>query len=217
VAAVLSEVLPAYVVTEHRLSDADQPRLLPEEEALVAQAVDKRRQEFATTRACAHAALTRLGAPPGPLLSGGRGQPLWPTGFVGSLTHCDGFRGAAVARRQDVRALGVDAEPNGALPDGVLRLVARDEERRAMQRLPMTSGVHWDRLLFSAKEAVFKAWFPVAGRELSFEDVTLTVDPLRGTFDARFLVDNTPLGAVLSGKWLCRNGFVVTGVCVTAG
>ena len=71
---------------------------LPEEEPLIAKSVAKRRNEFITVRYCARLALEELGVPPVPILKGEKGEPCWPDGVVGSLTHCEGFRGAAVGR-----------------------------------------------------------------------------------------------------------------------
>jgi 4'-phosphopantetheinyl transferase EntD len=103
--------------------------LLPEEEVLVARAVGQRRAEFTTVRTCARIALGRLGLPPAPLLSGPKREPLWPAGVVGSITHCDGYRAAAVARASEVAAIGIDAEPHDPLPAGILDRVTLPAER----------------------------------------------------------------------------------------
>jgi hypothetical protein len=88
------------------------------------------------------------------------------------MTHCSGYAAAAVGRLQRISAIGIDAEPDAPLPDGVLDLVATPAER---DRLAMTQhepdSPNWDRLLFSAKEAVYKAWFPLVGEWLEAETV----------------------------------------------
>jgi hypothetical protein len=66
---------------------------------LMASAVPRRRAEFAAGRACARAALRRLGINGWPLLVGSKREPLWPAGVVGSITHTDGLVAAAVSRR----------------------------------------------------------------------------------------------------------------------
>ncbi|TPQ20638.1 4'-phosphopantetheinyl transferase superfamily protein [Streptomyces sporangiiformans] len=77
------------------------------------------------------------------------------------MTHCAGYRAEAAAHRSDLRTLGIDAEPHAPLPDGVLEFIALPEESSHVARLARHSPeVHWDRLLFCAKEAVCKAWFP---------------------------------------------------------
>ena len=166
-------------------------------------------------------ALAELGVTPAPILRGERGEPRWPPGFVGSITHCAGYRAAAVARARDVRSIGVDAEPGEPLPDGVLGIVSGPGERERLRRLAAAApGTCWDRLLFSAKESVYKAWFPLTGRWLGFEDVDLSLDP-GGTFAARLLTDAARAGGfLLTGfacRWLASDGFIVTAVTVPSG
>ncbi len=107
-----------------------------------------------------------------PILKGEKGEPCWPDGVVGSLTHCAGYRGAVVGRDGAVRSVGVDAEPHDVLPDGVLDAISLPAERADLTALP--TGLHWDRILFCAKEATYKAWFPLTKRWLGFEDAHIT-------------------------------------------
>lgn len=218
---MIEAILPCEVVSEDTREDPPDAMLFPEEEARLARAVEKRRREFTTARVCARRAMARLGLPPAPVLPGPHGEPLWPPGVVGSMTHCAGYRGAALARSGEVIAIGIDTEPNDVLPDGVLRHIAtKDEERWVPELMRAHPGVHWDRLLFSAKESVYKAWFPLAQRWLGFEDATLTVDPVGGTFVARLLVPGpTVAGRPLtgfSGRWLVRDGLVLTAIALRA-
>jgi 4'-phosphopantetheinyl transferase EntD len=217
---VIEAILPAAVAVAEAREEEAETRLFPEEEALVARAVEKRRREFASGRACAHRALARLGFAPGPVPAGERGEPLWPAGAVGSIAHCDGYRGCAVARAADLATIGIDAEPHAPLPAGLIADVARPEELSALAELARAEpGVHWDRLLFSAKEAVYKAWFPLAERWLGFEDAALTIEPQRRRFSARLLVPGPVLaGAELSGfdgRWLVEDGLVLTAIAVS--
>ncbi|WP_340384094.1 4'-phosphopantetheinyl transferase superfamily protein [Streptomyces sp. SS7] len=221
---LMRRLLPDTVeVTEVR-GELTGPPLFPEEAAVVARAVDKRRREFATGRRCARLSLAALGLPAVPLLSGPQGEPRWPAGVVGAVSHCDGYRVAAVARATDLAALGVDAETAAPLPDGVLEAVSLPEERADLARLARTAPqVPWDRLLFSAKESVYKVWFPLARRPLGFEEARLrfTREPdltgaARGTFDVTLLVPVPrefagPVGgAGLTGRWLVDDGLVLT-------
>ena len=188
------------------------------EERSVGRAVEKRRREFVTGRACARLALERLGVTPVAIPSGERGEPLWPSGVVGSITHCDGYRACAVAKRADVAAVGIDAEVHAPLPEGVLEQVAFGREL-AMVR-GRHAGVCLDRLLFSAKEAVYKAWFPLAGRWLGFEDVELTIGVDDAAFRARLLVPGPVVGGValteFRGRWCVEQGVVAAAVVVPA-
>ncbi|HEX6452667.1 MAG TPA: 4'-phosphopantetheinyl transferase superfamily protein, partial [Trebonia sp.] len=173
---MIEELLPFGVEWAEEFGDPAEVALFPEEEAAVARAVGKRRQEFGSARNCAREALGRLGVPPAPILPGEKGAPQWPDGVVGSITHCAGYRAAVVARARDLLTVGIDAEPaGGALPDGVLDRVSLPAERAMLGELSAAApGVSWDRLLFSAKESVYKAWFPLARRWLGFEDAEIT-------------------------------------------
>ena len=220
---VIGELVPAEVVVVDATGPLPGEALLPEEEQLVARAVGKRRAEFTTVRTCARIALGRLGLPPAALLSGPKREPLWPDGVVGSITHCDGYRAVAVARADRLASIGIDAEPHDALPGGILDRIALPAERAHLRDLP--AGVHWDRLLFSAKESVYKTWFPLARRWLGFEDAALLfspgADPTRGTFAVDLLVDPLPVVAgrpvrTLRGRYAVRGGLLGTAITVPA-
>ncbi|OAA29229.1 phosphopantetheinyl transferase component of siderophore synthetase [Frankia sp. EI5c] len=220
-------------------------RLFPAEAAVLTRAVDKRRREFTTGRICAHRALEALGVPAIPILPGEHREPRWPAGVVGSITHTAGYRAAAVARVTAGRpvSVGIDAEPNEATPGGVLREISLPEERELLTELARAHPeVSWDRLLFSAKESVYKAWFPLARRWLGFDDarLTLTVDEdttgataghgvtghgaalvARGAFQARLLVPGPrlPAGELtgFTGRWAVGRGLIVTAIAFGCG
>lgn len=212
---MIEALVPATVVTVVTGADL-QTALFPQEVRSLGRAAGKRRREFETGRACARQALERLGLPGTAVATGGHGEPLWPAGVVGSITHCERYRACAVARVRDVRSVGVDAEVHAPLPVGVLEAIAGPAERRALLAHP--AGTCWDRLLFSAKEAVFKAWFPLIGRELGCEDFEVRINPRDRTFGTRLLVAAPSLGDELPphfhGRWRAAGGIVATAVVV---
>jgi 4'-phosphopantetheinyl transferase EntD len=218
--SLLPGVLPEVVATAELYDDPSDLTPLPEEEPLIARSVAKRRNEFVTVRYCARQALGELGVAPVPILKGDKGEPCWPEGIVGSLTHCEGFRGAVVGRRAEVRSVGIDAEPHDVLPKGVLGAISLPVERAELVDLP--GGLHWDRILFCAKEATYKAWFPLTHRWLGFEDahITFEVDGSgsAGTFRSKILIDpaaesGPPLTA-LAGRWTVRGGLALTAIAL---
>ena len=190
--------------------------LYAEEVLALGRAGDKRRREFATGRACARQALARLGLRPRSVPSGPRGEPVWPQGVVGSITHCRGYVACAVASREMVGAVGIDAEPHAALREELLPDIVTPSERRRLTELSAAwPDVRWDRLWFSAKEAVYKAWFPLTRRWLGFHDVELTVDAANGSFVARTRIDGESI-SLFDGRWLVRDGLTLTAVVVGA-
>ncbi|MFZ2113133.1 MAG: 4'-phosphopantetheinyl transferase superfamily protein [Solirubrobacteraceae bacterium] len=212
-------LLPAGVVAVETRGELD-AKLFPEEHALIGNAVEKRRREFTTARACVRAALQKLGLPAVPVLSGERGEPLWPEGVTGSITHCQSYRACALARSSEILTIGIDAEPNEALPDGLLADIARPEELPELRRLSAERpDVHWDRLLFSAKESVYKAWFPLAKRWLGFEDASMTFDPGASSLTARLLVAGPVLAgrplSGFSGRWMVSDGLILSAIAVS--
>ncbi len=193
--------------------------LFPAESAAISRALETRRAEFTTVRLCARRALRELGLPPVPLVPGKRGAITWPDGVTGSMTHCAGFRAAAVAHTEVTPSLGIDAEPNLPLPDGVLEGISLPREAAGLAELTRRRpDVHWDRLLFSAKESVFKTWYPLTGRELDFHEAELDFDPGAGTFSARLLVPGPEVAGRrhdrFAGRWTVGRGFVLTAIAL---
>ncbi|MCX5046561.1 4'-phosphopantetheinyl transferase superfamily protein [Aldersonia sp. NBC_00410] len=196
----------------------------PAEEPLIARAVEKRRRDFIGARHCARIALGKLGEPPAAILKGEKGQPLFPRGIVGSLTHCDGYQAAVLAHALRYRSVGIDAEPHEALPDGVLDAVSLPAERDWLAA--NETGLNLDRLLFCAKEATYKAWFPLTERWLGFEDAHITFETTGtsegatlGTFHSDLLVDGkTVAGAPLAafdGRWQIADGYILAAIVVS--
>lgn len=219
---MIEEILPGSVACASAFGDlppGTDGGLLPAEAAAVSRAVAKRRAEFTTVRVCARRALRALGLPGVALVPDRRGAVAWPEGTVGSMTHCSGYRAAVVARTGDAVSLGIDAEPDLPLPEGVLEVVSREREREGLAALAARRpDVSWDRLLFSAKESVFKTWYPLTRKELDFQEAELEIDPDSGTFTARLLVPGPEVAGsrvgVFPGRWLARNGLVVTAIAL---
>jgi 4'-phosphopantetheinyl transferase EntD len=206
--AVIERILPPGVRSAEARADPAGAELFPEEQELIARAVPQRRAEFATIRHLARRELAGLGHPPVPILRGHRGAPVWPDGVVGSMTHCDGYRAAAVAPADVVGGVGIDAEVHAPLPDGVSRLVMSAAERAHLAGLP--AGVHWDRVLFCAKECVYKVWSPRTGEWLGFQDAEVSFGA--GVFRARLLVPGP--WETLTGRYVLEDGIVVAAVTV---
>jgi 4'-phosphopantetheinyl transferase EntD len=135
--------------------------------------------------------------------------PIWPDGLVGSISHCDGFCGAVVARSSDLCGIGFDAETSSPLPDDVGRIIYGEEESSHFSDLPKLKGRDWGKLAFSAKEAFYKCFFPLTRKALNFHHVQV-----RFGADGDFEITSDPAGDFLSGnvqgRWLMGDGLVFT-------
>src|ERR671914_2890255 len=216
--SLIATLVPGSASAE-TFSDVPESTMFSEEAAAVAGAGAERRREFGTVRWCARKALRHLGVPAVPILPDLDRAPRWPVGVVGSMTHCAGYRAAAVARSGDLCGLGIDAEPHAAMPDETLDLVLREEEQAQLLALAAASpDLHWDRILFCAKEAVYKAWFPLTRRWLDFADVSTTVR-LDGTFWTRLDIRGPRVAGVdldgFSGRWVVGRDLVIAATSVT--
>lgn len=215
------------LVTAEAFTDHDSVFIPEAERAAVARAVPTRQREFFTVRHLARRAMTQLGVPGAarlPILKGERGAPAWPSGIVGSMTHCSGYRGAVVGRTDDIRSVGIDAEPHSELPSGVLDSVSLAEERAWLADAQREYGrdIHFDKLLFCAKETTYKAWFPLTRRWLGFEDAHITFDVSpsgdAGEFTSKVLIDGAAVSGApvteLHGRWAIDNNLVVAAIVV---
>ncbi len=169
--------LRAATVMDHGAS------LLPEEEIAVANAAETRRHEFATGRCLARELMAELGIAAGPIVRGAQREPVWPEGAVGSITHARKTVIAAIARVGAVRSLGIDLELWGRITDKLHGKLFTDAERSWLSgQPPETAG-----LLFSAKEAGYKATFPLARRFVSFHEAEIDVDWTKREFRCRYI------------------------------
>lgn len=234
VPGVIRTLLPAYAAGRESTRDLTDPTLFAAERREVADALPARRAEYATVRRLARSCLADLGVPPAALVRDVHGAPRWPAGTVGSLTHCRGYRAAAVARSRDADGVGIDAEPCAPLPSRVLAGVTSAAERAHLAELgARRPDVPWCQVLFSAKEAYYKVWYPAMGSWLGFDDAEVVLEPSgdHGTFtvrpvsggarrarraDAAFDPVATGFPA-LPGRWTAGTGLVVTAIAAPAG
>ncbi len=207
------------IAHEATLTEDGEP-LYEEEDVLVTGASEKRRRDFVAGRRCARAALARLGIRDFPLLAGSDRAPIWPGAVVGSITHTDagahGYCGAAVAHRRLLAGLGIDAEPRIPLAMELWPRVLDPEEAR-MVRAAEEPGVQ-ARLLFSAKEAAYKAVYPLRGRFLDFLDVHIQIPLAPGCFIAELAraVPTPWPGSRLLGRFVMDDEVMVTAVLLPA-
>jgi len=153
------------------------------EEQLIDHAVQRRRREFRAGRSAAREALAQLGCVPVPILARPQRDPIWPTGFVGSITHCEGCTLAIAAPTRLMQAMGLDLEEDVALERALVGAVCRPEEREQQQAFAAL-GIDQAKLCFIAKEAVYKAIFPRERVMLDFQQMRVGFDASQRSFEA---------------------------------
>lgn len=172
------------IVGRRLIRDGDEYALLPEEADILAGSVIERRRASGAARILVRELLAQLGCSQTTALpKSTSGAPVWPTGIIGSLAHDSRFAIAAVGRRDDVVALGIDIEPAESLPFE-LDLIATPRER-----LAVISSRYGGRLLFTAKEAVYKAVYPLDGIFLEHHDVEIDFDSCKAIVHDRHVLD----------------------------
>lgn len=204
------------VLTASLAMEAADPDALPAgEAALAARFAPGRRREFAAGRQCARRLLAELGAGAPLLLVGEFRAPGWPPGVVGSISHGAGLCVVAVARCGAVRGLGVDVESDAPLGEALRRRVCSDGEARRLAGAGAEEAGRLAKLLFSAKEAVYKCVHPLLQRPLGLRAVEVRLGPQEGSFRVRALAAATPGAAALvdavEGRYAARAGRVFAG------
>lgn len=164
---------PGVLVGCRRIEMGDEHALLPEEAAIFARNAAKSRRASGAARLVARDLLGQLGFPISPVLRAPSGAPIWPNGLVGSLAHDAMLAVGAIAREGDLAGVGIDVEDATSLSDDLVDLVATPAECVAIGKDAFLA-----KLLFVAKEAVYKATCPIDGIFLEHHDIE--VDLARG-------------------------------------
>jgi len=189
---VLEGLLPSQVRCVVSAALPEQFELLPAEREATASMSPRRRREFAHGRSCARLALAGLGHRGCAVPVGIDRAPVWPAGVVGSITHCADNAAAAVAYREDIVGIGLDIERNEELEQPLLAMICRTDELEQLGagdvRLLLA------KLVFSAKESVFKCIFPEVRRFVDFREVGIQLDLEANTFAARPHADDLAPG-----------------------
>ncbi len=194
--------------------------LLPGEEASVAKATEKRRREFSAGRILGRRAMSELGFGAAPILAGADRAPVWPAGVAGSISHCEDWCIAAVARLADgFLSIGVDIEPALSLDDDLVGDICGEGERDWLAMQPAPNRGVLARAIFSAKECAYKCQYPLSRTLLDYHAMSVSIDLAASTFTARFEVDAGPFraGDRLEGRISLDRDHIVTGMTLKKG
>jgi 4'-phosphopantetheinyl transferase EntD len=204
---LFKRLLGAHIETEEVDPHSVKSGLLKSEQEAVVGAAQTRIEQFTAGRFCSRVALGRFGvASTTPIPRGEDRAPIWPPGFVGSISHTDTWCAAAVARAEEVRSIGIDLEPATPLKESLWRRICTAKEQNWLRELPEPGLT--GKILFSAKEAVYKCQYPITTEFLGFHAVELEIGD--GSFQAVFQQEAGEFqpGDVISGRYLVEAGLV---------
>ncbi|MEA2664408.1 MAG: hypothetical protein QOI11_1352 [Candidatus Eremiobacteraeota bacterium] len=205
--------LPVRIALSGGAIEAALGELFPEEAAAVRTVVPKRRDEFVAGRTNARRALAELGLAPAAIPIGPRRAPIWPAGIAGSISHCKGYCIAIAARTHDFAGVGIDVELDEPISEGVAARICFGAELADRAALERRLGMDLPKLLFSIKESVYKAYFPLAETFLDFSDVAVELDPRDDAFVARLTNAEPPSAAgarTFRGRFVRAAGIVAS-------
>jgi 4'-phosphopantetheinyl transferase EntD len=215
----LGELFPPGALVAELREPGDPAVLLPEETRCLKGAVQKRVQEFAAGRACAHLLLGEFGIDDFSIKVADDRRPLWPDTLVGSITHTSGFCAVVVAKKETLGAVGIDTEIAGSVKAQLWRGICTPSETAWLRSLPDDEQTAAATLIFSAKEAFYKCQYPLVRERLNFHDAT--VEPAWGATRGGFKIHANRSIALarhaalpLQGEYLFHGEFVTTGIAL---
>lgn len=192
--------------------------LYPVEQSYVSRAKETRRREFAAGRALARQAMALLGGPQAAIPAASDRAPVWPDGFVGSISHCTDWCVAAVARQsEDCSSIGIDVEPVTPLDEDLLDVTCTEAELIWLYRQPAAERLILAKAIFSAKETFYKSQYLLSKKLIDFHAVTILLDVARGRFTACLEVDTAPFlaGQIFEGRFRIASGFIATAMTLS--
>jgi len=188
-----------------------------EQDALGDAVSEKRRLDFRLGRAAAKQSLEKIGFPVvTPVLRGPHREPVWPVGVVGSIAHGSGYGVAAAAWQSDVPAVGVDIQMiEERYTDELVARFADPDEFDWVCSVPSKRTERAVKL-FSAKESVFKALYPLGKVWFAFDVAHLTPSDDENSFVAAVRLPSLSSGIIeMEVGIACYDGHVITGAVLT--
>jgi len=196
--------------------------LFPEEYEVISQSASVRRREFSAGRSAARSALANLGLAPIAIPPDENRVPKWPTGYVGSISHCAGFCCSVVSRVADAQSLGIDVEGLIPLPKDLHYIVFGENELAEMRKDQDKIPFDIYKIGFSAKEAFYKCYYPLSRQFLDFTDVNISIkvtSDLGGEFKATIKDTNKrkfDIAPKIIGRWCANELYVFSGTTIPA-
>jgi 4'-phosphopantetheinyl transferase EntD len=182
-------------------------------ECLSTRATEKRRTEFILGRLAAFRALQALGVIPQPVPKAKSREPLWQDGIVGAITHKAETACAVVARQDMTCGVGVDLESlHPPVRFSIATKVCTETEQAWLAEAPDEKDTRL-KMIFSAKESGFKAFFPIEQIYLGYKDAELSWREEAQSFAGVLLKsagDHHPIGFPFEVGCRIIEGFVLS-------
>ena len=175
----------------------------------------KRKAEFKLGRICAHEALKRFNLESVPILRNPyTREPCWPESIHGSITHSGNLSAVAVGSTRDISGIGLDLEDLSRKIDFKLRKhICLKDELEWLKKFKPEQANRNLRIIFSAKESIFKCLFPISKTYLHFKDANINVNLDEYNFSyklSRACSGITEVGFEHKGFFAIKNDFLLT-------
>ena len=152
---------------------SNEETLTPNEKLLMKGVSEKRNRDFSSGRHCARIVLDRFGIVKPEILIGPKREPLWPKGFVGSISHSKRIVGAIVSKSTQLLSIGLDIENVGRVKKSMWQILYTPIEQEFLNTLTQEEEIFFTTLFFSMKESFYKFQYPLTKKYLGFTDVEL--------------------------------------------
>ena len=208
---MFASLLPENVAVTIASEEMGHSLLGDKEEARIANAVPKRQREYRSGRNAARAALQTTGYSGDMCLlaENDNRYPNWPKGYIGSITHTQGFCATAVGSTQDYRGIGIDAEPRTPLKPQILpRICTAREQTWIEQQSDSSLKPYWGVIFFCIKETLYKVFNPIHHVFLGFQEAEVFIDPEQGLFYADVFQEKEKIACRYHGKFSTDDGFI---------
>ena len=155
-----------------------------------------REQEYSLGRYCAKQAMKTIGIDCNVIQSSSHGFPIWPNGIVGSISHSKGVCLSAVAKSMDFESIGIDIEQFNRMKQSSVERITHQKEI-----VEIGTDLKKATLLFSVKEAFYKAQFPIYKTPLNFKDLAFSLDFASQQAKLVWLSDKSPIAQSEYSEW----------------
>lgn len=196
-----------------------QINLFPEEKKYLKNVSSEvRKLTYTLGRGCAHCILEKYGYNNFPILKDISGAPVFPETLTGSISHTNNWAVAAMAKNDIVKGIGIDIEDlSRKVNPGIKRIIATPDEKKTIEDLPKNQQDKCIKIIFSAKESIYKCVYSISGVPLKFQDLSIKFIDKPGMFSWYLSVECKnlqPESFQYIGKFVIKDDLVMTSVWI---